>query len=498
MAKGSKSTGAGARALGRPHSVRKASAASKVQRPVPASPKTTPPTKKTTAADNSNTTPSAMKVGTNDDMSECTTAAANTNSAIVISTYVSFLSFRFKVDKTDNKGSETMRKQICKLFKLLQHADDSLTFSHYKLDASPDNNTGTFSTPQSTTLDDPDNLPTSITAMGKFFFGARPYNKGGTIWSQVRVLHSKEIENIIADTREDMKENDAHLILQTIQHWDVASLGFFKHLHPDVDITNFAEYLSKQLAILQPSPVLQIGLQVKTPYDGKKRVNTTTSHYRDRIQAVHVGAVGIQAKTTNRLLKVILASSEFKHRYVCDVRLVPFYDRNSSPYIQDKIRRCIVQHGQFCKCVVSNTCDGIDFLDQTNRPLKKTLRQLILGIPDSHFINIDLNWSRSSYAILYPQKYEEMARDKIANLGAYLHKTYGDNVLQSLPADTQELIKEVTWDQSTGRPLSKLDRELDEILEIGDTLDYVDITHLSTPTERPHNSGSFGHIYPTT
>ena len=78
-----------------------------------------------------------------------------------------------------------------------------------------------------------------------------------------------------------------------------------------------------------------------------------------------------------------------------------------------------------------------------------------------------------------------MARDKIANLGAYLFKTYGNDVLQSLPVDTQELIKEVTWDQTTGRPLSKLDCELNDILEVGNSLDYVDITHLTTPTESP-------------
>ena len=78
-----------------------------------------------------------------------------------------------------------------------------------------------------------------------------------------------------------------------------------------------------------------------------------------------------------------------------------------------------------------------------------------------------------------------MERDKIANLGAYLFKTYGRDVLQSLPADTQEMINEVTWDETTGRPLSKLDRELDDILEVGDALDYVDITLLTNPKERP-------------
>ena len=130
------------------------------------------------------------------------------------------------------------------------------------------------------------------------------------------------------------------------------------------------------------------------------------------------------------------------------------YDRNAGPYIQDKIHKCITQHGQFCKCVMSTSIDAIEHLDQMNRPLNKTLRQLILQLPDSHFINVDLNWTRSSFAIQYPEKYEELAKDKIANLGAYLHKEYGDNILQSLPADTQQAISEVTWDPETGRPLS--------------------------------------------
>ena len=79
-----------------------------------------------------------------------------------------------------------------------------------------------------------------------------------------------------------------------------------------------------------------------------------------------------------------------------------------------------------------------------NTALKKTLRQLILALPDAHFINVDLNWSNTGYSILYPKKYETAALERIANLGPYLHRAYGDPILVSLPADTQELIHEVT------------------------------------------------------
>ena len=90
------------------------------------------------------------------------------------------------------------------------------------------------------------------------------------------------------------------------------------------------------------------------------------------------------------MIKLILSSAAFQLRYKCDVRLVPNFDRNSGPYIQDKIRRCIVQHGQFCKCVNSNTCEGIEFLDVKNTILQRTIRQLIMDLLDTHFINIYL------------------------------------------------------------------------------------------------------------
>ena len=46
-------------------------------------------------------------------------------------------------------------------------------------------------------------------------------------------------------------------------------------------------------------------------------------------------------------------------------------------------------------------CEGIDHLDQRNKALKKTLRQLILELPDAHFISIAINWSNSGLATIY-------------------------------------------------------------------------------------------------
>ena len=114
---------------------------------------------------------------------------------------------------------------------------------------------------------------------------------------------------------------------------------------------------------------MKLGLKVKTPWDGKKRDTTKVVHFRDRIQAVHLQCEGKHITITAKLIKLILQSPSFQQRYNCDVRLIPEFDKNTSPYIQEKIRRCITQHSQFCKCVNSNACEGIEHLDVQNKEL---------------------------------------------------------------------------------------------------------------------------------
>ena len=132
-----------------------------------------------------------------------------------------------------------------------------------------------------------------------------------------------------------------------------------------------------------------------------------------------------------------------------------------------------------------NACEGIEHLDVQNKELRKNLRQLILELPDTHFINIDRNWSNSGYTIIYPKKYEGISQEKIANLGPYLHKAYGNSVLKSLSIEMQEAIHDCTWDEETGRPVTKLDRELDNILQLGDDLDYIDMSLVTQEPTRP-------------
>ena len=377
-----------------------------------------------------------------------------------------------------------MRTHLLAVLAVLCEADDSVSIAPYKTDDNLDDRGGVV-TKTSTLLRKGDDAPTSITALGRLFFGAKPNDKGGMVFAQVHLVHNEPIENILADTKTELEEKSAFLSLQPIQHWDVSNIGFLKNLYWDIDTDALASFLQAQLQSKHRAAVIPIGLKVKSPYDGQKKADTKKVPFRERIQAIHVSVQGQFRDLAVTHIKSILQSSAFKRRYAVEVRLIPLFDRRDSPHTQEKIKRCIVSHGQFCRSVDYMACTGIAHLDQKNKALKKTIRELVVGLPGAHFLSIDLNWRRDSYNILFPKKYDEIARNHIAHLGAYLHKAYGDGILPSLPAETQEQIATTQWSKS-GEPMSQVDVELDAILAADEQIEFIDLTALKEPeTTRP-------------
>ena len=167
----------------------------------------------------------------------------------------------------------------------------------------------------------------------------------------VWLLHIQLIENIIADTKECFKEVDSSMGLQIIQNQDVGSIGFLQRMHPDVEVDNLQAYLSVALKKSHPLINLKIILKTKTPWDGKKRDVTKSVHFKQRIHDVRLDCEGKHTSITAKVIKIMLASPMFQQRYKYDARLIPNYDRNSGPCIQDKIRRCITQNAQTVACV---------------------------------------------------------------------------------------------------------------------------------------------------
>ena len=196
-----------------------------------------------------------------------------------------------------------------------------------------------------------------------------------------------------------------YISVQPIQHWDVVTLDFLKNLHPDVDNDNMQQFLIEEVnRVYTGDEELLLRIKVRTPYDGTKRDPNKQFKFKDRVQAYHVDTIGNMQDTVQKYLQLVLAGAVFVDRYTAPVRLVPSYDRRSSPNNLEKVKRCILQHNQFCQSGASLPCQGISSLAHYNKPLKGTMRDLIMSLPESHFINIDMNWSNTNHVILFPRK----------------------------------------------------------------------------------------------
>ena len=155
-----------------------------------------------------------------------------------------------------------MKDQFQKLFKIIQDADADAALSFYKTTITYNDNNVPTPILDKDVIDDPSNIPDSITDIGKYFFGARPNSKRGQIWTQVCLLYNADIDNIIADTLDDFKEREGRISKQPIQHWDVESIWFLKNVHPDIDVVNLNEYLSDALTRMNKKIPLKLGLKI--------------------------------------------------------------------------------------------------------------------------------------------------------------------------------------------------------------------------------------------
>ena len=111
-----------------------------------------------------------------------------------------------------------MRKRIKASLKILQDANEAVAFSIYKTTTTYEDEGPPTPITFKEVIKDPDSVPESITAMSKYCVRVHPNSKGGQIWAHVCMLHNEDINNIIADTMEDSKEDKARLSKQMIQH----------------------------------------------------------------------------------------------------------------------------------------------------------------------------------------------------------------------------------------------------------------------------------------
>ena len=115
-------------------------------------------------------------------------------------------------------------------------------------------------------------------------------------------------------------------------------------------------------------------------------------------------------------------------------------------HTRHKIAHLVAKQEQFLSTLMVKPCVFLNEIDYYNTTLNTTMRDIIMNLeslkimdknrnPMKVFINVDYSQWHSSYVLTFPQHLESETDDYIAQLPAYLHYVYGDEVLIMLTAE---------------------------------------------------------------
>ena len=92
-----------------------------------------------------------------------------------------------------------------------------------------------------------ESMQTSITQFQKFFPKGRPEKLGGIVFTNVLVVHNEDIEEIVEDLKIGLERCNGKIGKQRIQRHEVVKIGHIMQLLTKVDISEWQEYLLKEL-----------------------------------------------------------------------------------------------------------------------------------------------------------------------------------------------------------------------------------------------------------
>ena len=409
-----------------------------------------------------------------DNLSQATDKGNNTSDAtqqvFTSRFHVRYYTLQLTVPRSKD-GTECMRNALMEWLRVLQDADSSTIIRRYAETKEEEEEVDAPAIVKS------EDMPTTITKIGKFIKNCRPLSDGGKIYCKVKIAFDIEETCLLEDTSLELRELGMRMYKQAIQHHSVTTIGYLQNVIPDIDIKNWTEYFNACLA-KGTNKKIKIGLISKPIFDGAKN---TSNQKGNRARAIHVETQTEFSTEATKLVSAILKSDGFKLRYGVFSRLTPLWNRMNASHTNDKIKKCIGTHTHLTKAVASTTTYSLTCLDQKRMTKKLSAREMILNLvlPSLNkkvFISIEEHWSGNGHVIFFPQKYERECNDVIAHLGAYLDKNYGTDAKRFLTEEEKVKVSETIWDKETGAPITKSDKEMDDTFDLTGQIDWFDIS----------------------
>ena len=342
-------------------------------------------------------------------------------------------------------------------------------------------------------INNPTQIPETPSKIKSFFHGRyRPNSKSITIWPDVKVGFNIEPETFFEDVTALFQDTKTFgLFKKDLQAEETEEIGFLLFSSRQHDVQRLRKTIQTRTHDTYGfTPQLSLRWRkmvdpTKT-FRGKKGTRKDIKNTKnDSPQALYIEVI---KGTSTRILRSISRMYSKKLNKFPDnekMRFIPSPTYIQNTYIHERYSELINRQNWYLMYSKTMTSFEIHSLDVKASQLPKTLRQYLMEMTNRHekplFLTVDIGWS-GGIVFTFPAQYEDDARDRIADLGSYLHSIAGDIILlKHFTPGAAERALDAPWDPKLGRAVSKLQNELDEVILDCDEEEWM---------RKPHNDST--------
>lgn len=332
-------------------------------------------------------------------------------------------------------------------------------------------------------------IPTSLFLFKKYFQKAKPNEKGGMIYTDLFLNHSKPIDALLGDMSWWLKKEKIDIYVKEIQSEATTRLGWLSFSFGEIHIKTLMTEISllSQVAIAG-----RFKLILEDHWD-------PDIDNEDRLKGVHLECTRSDERSARTRLKQLYLTDSTEYPLGIRMRLIPEYkDIEGNINNIKKVANLKAKKAHFLKALSYETSDIIMDLDITHSTLKLTLRGMVMSIkswdekPSTLFHGVNQSWKGSKIKFSYLPTHAYAAKMRIDGLIQYLRHKYGDDAIDFFVPGAVHSKSDWTWDDVNKVIINPMSKDLEMLDEADADYNFVPVVDNSSLVGTPvhHNAAA--------
>ena len=303
-------------------------------------------------------------------------------------------------------------------------------------------------------------IPTSLFMFKKYFQRANPNEKGGKVYTDLYLAHSKPIAEIQGDLSWWLKKEKIDIFLKEIQSEATSRLGWLLFSFSGIHIKTLTDEISIMTGVTIAGRFKPILTDKWNPdIDSKKR-----------LKAVHLETARKDERKAKIGLKKLYGSASKSFPLGIRMRLVAEYkDVKGNINSIKKIANLRAKQTHFLAALENDSSDEILNLDIQHSTLKTSLREMIMEIqtwgetPSNLFHAVNQAWRGDKMIFSFIPSHANEAKMIVDGLIPYLKSKHDDEVLDFFSPDACLAKDDWSWDEEKKMIMNPMGKDLENI-----------------------------------